>query len=444
VSIDALRARQEQLERERALLHMRASVVAAIAPGSVASLGSSAVLEAVDEALAQLVVAGLHLRDPDQVRALWITAARRRVIDEHRSAERKHRGAGPFEDAAHTGAAGDLPDLTEEARQRWRICEIFRVLSGDQRRWAEAWYDEVLSQSRGHGAQPRGLPEALDWTPAKTKSVSRRARMKMAQFINARTSGAVCDEQRARLDAFIMAGKHARELLHEEHYDAVLFHVAGCEDCWAAWRARRRELLGRGVAVLPLPLDAVVGAVQAFGSKLVGVAAGVHAQASPLLGRAGIGGAAAAGGGVATFGGKATAVCVGVMCAAAAGGEVAGVLPPIASGPHELTPRVKARVAAHPERRKVVAKAQSAVTHAAASAPASAPASADRAAHLRQKLKVRAAVVAPRKTFAARTARGSSAGEPAPTFSAAGSEPTPPPFGASPSRSTCEADGFGC
>jgi hypothetical protein len=118
--------------------------------------------------------------------------------------------------------------------------------------------------------------------------------------------------------------------LDGEHYEAVLFHVAGCEDCWAAWHTRRRALLGRCGAILAAPVEAVAVVAQGLEAKLAGLAHSVHAQGSALLARVGIGGAAAAGGGAATIGGKAAAVCVGVVCAATAGGELAGVLRPIA------------------------------------------------------------------------------------------------------------------
>ena len=83
---------------------------------------------------------------------------------------------------------------------------MLSVLRGDQRRWAEAWYDEVLSGSRPSGAQPRGLGDALGWSPSKTKSVSQRARKRMASFIDDRAKGVICDEQRILLDAYVTHG----------------------------------------------------------------------------------------------------------------------------------------------------------------------------------------------------------------------------------------------
>jgi hypothetical protein len=238
-------------------------------------------------------------------------------------------------DAAWAPAGGAWREpmrLTEDERQWWRIREILSVLHGDQRIWAEAWYDRVLSASRASGAQPRGLAEALGWSAAKTKSVSRRARMRMAAFIHDRVSGAVCDEQRGLMDALIVAGRQGRDSgLDEPCYEHVLTHVAGCEDCWAAWHARRRALLGRCRAVLVVPIDGLAVAAQTLAAKLFGLAVETHLRAQELPALVGIGGGAA-GGGAATIGVKATAVCVGLACAAT-GGELAGVLPVISLEP---------------------------------------------------------------------------------------------------------------
>jgi hypothetical protein len=272
--------------------------------------------------------------------------------------------------------------MTEDGRARWRIREILSVLRGDQRRWAEAWFDEVLS-SGARGGQPRGLHETLGWTRAKTKTVSRRARSKMVMFIEARTSGAVCRARRAQLDALILAGGHVAD----EQYAAVLFHVAGCEDCRAAWHARRGELLGRGPALALVPFDALAATVQTCGAKVAGVAASAHAQASTLLTRLGIGGAAAAGGGAVTLSGKTAAVCVGIACAAAAGGEVAVVLAPSAREPRLQTPvRAVPVDRAEPAAVRVVRRVTREI------APAAAP-----AAQARIKHQVRKVLAAPKE-----------------------------------------------
>jgi hypothetical protein len=217
------------------------------------------------------------------------------------------------------------------------VQEILSVLRGEQHKWAQAWHQEVLSGLLPAGAQPRGLPEALGWSSAKTEKTAQRARRKMAEFVTQRQAGLVCEERRSLLDTFIVAtterGAHTEEL-DQQRYAAVVFHLAGCDDCFAAWHTRRRSTFARPLAIVMLPLDAISGAAQAFAAKVAGATA---AAATSVLARFGIGGAAAAGGGVATIGAKATAVCVGVVCAATAGGEIAGVLPPIGSAPAPVT-----------------------------------------------------------------------------------------------------------
>ncbi len=423
MSVQARLEREQRFERERAVLHMRSAVVAALAQAYIGRVGSSAVFEAVDEALAQIVATGAHLGEPDEVKALWVTAARRRIIDEQRSAESKYRGAGAVDEAPGTladGAFAELDEMAEDGRARWRIREILSVLRGDQRRWAEAWFDEVLS-SGARGGQPRGLHETLGWTRPKTKTVSRRARSKMVKFIEARTSGAVCRARRAQLDALILADRHGREI-GDAPYAAVLFHVAGCDECRAAWHARRRTPLGRGPAIALVPFDAVAATVQTCGVKVAGFAASAHAQASTLLTRLGIGGAAAAGGGAATLGGKTAAVCVGVACAAAAGGEVAVVLAPGAREPRLPMP-VRAVPVERAERVPVIAVRR--VTREIA--PAAAP-----VAQARVKQQVRKALAAPKAAVARATPGDLPAGGGAPAPASAPRTAVPAPPAASP------------
>jgi DNA-directed RNA polymerase specialized sigma24 family protein len=461
LSVRAQRERHQQLQREREVLRMRESVVSAIAPAHLPRVGSSAIFEAVDEALAQIVAAGDHLREPDEVKALWITYARRRVIDGQRSAEFKHRADEQIDGAAQAQPDGsdELLRLTEDARQWWRIREILSVLHGDQRRWAEAWYDHVLSASRESGAQPRGLPDVLGWTPSKTKSVSRRARLKMAAFIDDRARGAVCDEKRTLLDAFVMAGRAGSGgELDDERYQAVLFHVAGCENCWADWHCRRRALLGRCGAILAVPADAVAMSAQALEAKLIGLAHGLHGAAYSMMTRLGIGGAAAAGGGAATLAGKATAVCVGVVCAATAGGELVGVLPPIARQPTRVSPVKAAEI--KKDASASSATRQAPATHVTRPIPIPTPvaqtSTATAKSTLREVAKKRAIpkTFVPRSTLdpepASATESGSNptpAGSASPTFSAVESPPPPPPPPPPPSSSTqpiCTPGSLGC
>jgi hypothetical protein len=457
LSVRAQRERHEQLKRERAVLRMRESVVSAITPAYLRRVGSSAIFEAVDEALAQIVAAGDHLREPEEVKALWITYARRRVIDGERSAEFKHRADESVDDATQAPAdsSDELLRLTDDARQWWRIREILSVLRGDQRRWAEAWYDHVLSASRESGAQPRGLPDVLGWTPSKTKSVSRRARLKMAAFIDDRARGAVCDEKRALLDAFVMAGRAGSGgHLDDERYQAVLFHVAGCENCWADWHCRRRALLGRCGAVLAVPADAVASGAQTLEAKLIGLAHGIHGAAYSMMTRLGISGAAAAGGGAATLGAKATAVCVGVVCAATAGGELAGVLPPIAQQPARESPAKAPEVRKDASGPSSTPQAPRHVTRPTLPPVAQTTTTATTAkTTLREVTKKRVIpkTFVPRSTLDPGTGSGSGstpAGSASATFSAQPptppAAPPPPPAGSGFSQPTCTPGSLGC
>jgi hypothetical protein len=352
MSVLARRGRDEQFARERELVAMRDAVVRATT-AAVPAAGSSATLEAVDEALAQLVAADAHLADPVQVKAMWVKYARCRLLDEHGSADAKRRDATSVDE--HTQALavsdpGDPDEVLEDDRQSWRVREILSVLHGEQRKWAEAWYREVLSALPA-GAQPRGLPDALGWTTAKTEKTSQRARRTMGAFVTRRQNGEICVEQRALLDGFVAASSgELSDLLEHDRFEAIVFHVAGCDDCFATWHSRRRTL-SRPLAMVMLPVDAIATAAYAFAAK---VAAITTSAVTSVLGRLGIGGAAAAGGSAATIGGKTAAVCVGVVCAATAGGELAGVVPPLLPDPAPQTrerdePRARAQGPAEPK-----------------------------------------------------------------------------------------------
>lgn len=415
MSVLARRNDDAEFRRERALIAMRDVVVAATT-NSMPTAGSSATLEAVDEALAQLVATRQHLGDTDEVKALWITYARRRLIDEHRSAEAKHRDAITVDEHAHAlavAAPAENGEPTDERRAHWRVREILSVLHGEQRKWAQAWYREVLALPAG--AQPRGLPDVLGWSTAKTHKTSQRARRKMAAFITERQSGVLCAEQRTLLDAFIAASEPNRgrsEALDDQRCEALVFHVAGCEDCWELWDARRRSLRARCHAIVLLPLDALSAAGHALADRLATAAVGAHSATQALLGRLGLGGAGAAalGGSAATISTKTAAVCVGVVCAATAGGEIAGVLPAL----HERTPKRQDATTAKPK--KAIAPAQpqtqtSALRNAApttASPLRSAAPSTARRTRPQARTTTTLAPVVPGDLPAARTARSSS------------------------------------
>jgi hypothetical protein len=321
VSALARRGRDRQFERDRAIVEMRGRVLALVGGkhGRAYFAGSSAVEEAVGAALIELTESGkLHAGDVDDVFWLWIDVARKRLFDHYRSAEERHRALSTVHDLDGVlGSDIDMGGLSEQTRRSWRVKEMLSVLRGDERRWAEVYYDAILDLEPG--AQPRGLHKELAWTPDETENVAKRARRRMLKLVKQRAAGVICTQRRSRLDAFIAQAREGRaiaEIRTAEGYDDVLVHIAGCEECWLAWHERRRVF---APVILAFPAQILAGWWQALSDKFGGVGA-----------RVGIGGATAGGGAAATIGAK-TAVCVGVACVAAVGttAELTGVLPPL-------------------------------------------------------------------------------------------------------------------
>ena len=360
MNLQARRERDNEAERDRALLQMRETVISAMP--QLASLGSAPVAEAVDEALEQMRAAGKHLAGkPQDAKRLWIFCARRRLIDRHRSAETRHRERAPVDEHTQALALGgvanlDLGDLSEDDPDWWRTLEILDVLPGDQGLWGKAWFAQL---DAGH-TQPRGLAEELGWSRSYTEKVAQRAKAKMEAFLSRRAAGSVCDARQAVLDSFILtsAGRTEEAGVHklsDERFRAVLIHLMGCTDCRTAWKTRRPNLLARYSAILVFPLNHVAAALAALREKLRGLGSHAERATLSLYQRLGIGGGAsatAAGGGVATFGTKAAALCGAAVCAV--GGGTAAVVTEI---PSLLTPPVKA----HHQAQHHAAKAASAL-----------------------------------------------------------------------------------
>lgn len=307
-------------ERVRELMALRGGVIAAVGAGDVQRrVGSGGVEDAVDVALTEMLAQGLHVGDITAVRYLWVKRAGQRVIDELRSAAVRYRAAVSVDDGDGSTAFRTVEDVAEtsiHALETWQIREMLDVLRGDQRRWAEAYYDAIVSGGVKLGTQPRGLHLQLGWTMGKTNKVAQRARVKMITFASRRASGEVCADIRGLLDAFVAATSRRRgdaaSELDDDRFAEVLFHVAGCDDCRVVLRERRRRVPALG---------AVFGPVASVWHALGDAAAGLAA-------RLGVGGGAAAGGAAVTIGAK-TAACVTVVCIAAGGtvAEVTGVLP---------------------------------------------------------------------------------------------------------------------
>ena len=422
----AQRRRDEQLDHERALVAMRDAVIAAVggSRGRQHRFGSAAIEDAVDEALAQMVRRDAHHGDLEHAKATWIGWAQRRLIDDGRSAETRHRAPVAIDTTTDAVGPGIVDvDVSELSVDAWQIRELFSVLRGDQLLWAEAYYDAIAA---GKGPHPRGLYKVLGWSQSKTNKTAHRAQAKMVAFAERRASGAVCEEKRALLDAFIAATGGRRRTaapltdLGHDGFEQLLFHMAGCADCQVAFRARRRALASRG-AILTFPLDALAGAWHILGEKLAGAAA-----------RLGLGGGAAATGGTAaaTIGAKTTAtVCVGVLCAAGATGELAGVLPPLLPADHPPPKTIKAAQTPRPApaspTTRIARAAVQRVTQPPAPPPPPPPAA------KRHRRAAAAATSSPtstsRSSAAATTTRSSSRATPGDLPPAASTPPPPPP-----------------
>ncbi len=320
---DRQRRRDEQ--QQRALVAMQDAVLAAVGAKFPAHGPDSTVVgEGVAEALCQLVLAGEYHGSLDQARKRWILYAERRVIDALRRAEEKRRESDPVEDHEKVltklavSASGELAGISEAD---WRLHEVFSRFHGDARRWLEAWVDRVIDDH----PQPQGLDQELGLSQKRTEWISRDTRAKILAFTERRASGAVCQERQALLDPFILAtaGRPvSRAGLDDERFLQVLVHIAGCEDCRAAWHSRRRQLLGRCLGILTLPFGHAAAAAAALRAKLTGLFGTAHSASHSVRQRLGFGGGGAVvtGSGAATISGKAAALCGAAVCAAGAGG----------------------------------------------------------------------------------------------------------------------------
>jgi hypothetical protein len=171
--VSALESRSgvEALRPEQAVVAMRPLVTSVVAKKA---RHRSLVEDAVSEALTQMIAAGEHVGDPDEVRERWILYAKRRMMDEQESAEYRRRDPDPLDEhalALSASVSGDLGQATERDRAEWRTREQLNELDGDDRAWAEAWFDELLSGSLRAGAQPRGLARRFGWDTTRANRV---------------------------------------------------------------------------------------------------------------------------------------------------------------------------------------------------------------------------------------------------------------------------------
>jgi hypothetical protein len=382
MSVLARRAREQDDARRRALLGAGDSVIAAVTE-EMPHVGSLAVEEAVETALAQILKKGAHRCDLEVATRWWIGWAKLRMIDGRRLSASRDRDPIPVDEHPAALAHSILEDpfaLDGEGLDAVGLQEMLSSLSGRQREWADGLFG-LLRQPAVDGVPAAKLHEVLGWSPEKTRKTGQRARQTIKAFIEDRASGAICSRRQAVLDAFIMATEpsyRAATLVDVDvncrQFQAVVVHLAGCPECQAVWSRRRATLLARCASVALLPVDAFTAAAQAFAGKLAGALSGAQNAALSVLARLGVGGGAAAAGGSALTG-KTAAVCVGVVCAAGAGtAELTGVLPPIAPDRTPVTRQHAKRPAPPAKRAPARSGVRSAVTAAVAPAPAPPPA----------------------------------------------------------------------
>ena len=346
MSVLARRHREQEEARHRALLGLRDSVIAAVTR-QAPEVGSVAIEEAVEAALARVLEEGAHRCGPALVRNWWIKWARESLFAQGRGPAFRQRDRVPVDQhprALALGARDDALEFLEDDLTTTLVREILAALRGPQREWAQALFAQLLREGDGDGeGEPLpGLGDVLGWSAEKTKKTGQRACATMTAFINDRATGKVCSRRQAVLSTYITATEgHAGAQpgdADRRKFEAVASHLAGCPECYVAWRRRRSTLLERCGALIMVPLDSLAAAGQA----LAGLFSGAQNATLSLLARLGLGsGAAAAGGSAAAISTKTAAVCVGLVCAAGAGvGEITGVLPPI-SAPKTKTVPVK-------------------------------------------------------------------------------------------------------
>ncbi len=301
------------------------------------AIGSAAVEAAVDQAWMEIYEWECRY-DAGSVERHWERLAYLRAQNGIR--ERQSHPLCDVDALGETGALGDGGSgggiaAVEAARTEARVAEIVRQVGGDGRRWLEATLDDP-------GVSPRLLAQRLGWAPEKLKSVARRTRGHLLEFLRARASGAICERRQAVMDAFAathLAQQHdqapgvagTREpswLLGGERYEQVALHIAGCEECEQAWRTAERRLLRvRHALFLPLGVTAKVAGAGALAlaaarhplGALGRLCAELRMRVGLGVGRATAGGAAGGAGTAGVLAGKGAAVCAGLVCAAGAG-----------------------------------------------------------------------------------------------------------------------------
>ncbi len=212
-------------------------------------------------------------------------------------------------------------------------------------------------------APPREIARILGWDREKLKSVSRRTRGSLREFVRARESGVICERRRSMMGAFAVTRIarldperavrfSGRAMLGSERYEQVALHIAGCEECEREWHRTQSRLLRPRLALFPFGL---VGKFAAGGMSAIatarrtvnGLLGDLRLRLGSSVGRAGAGGAAGTAGTAGALAGKGAAVCVGVLCAASAGTAALVGLPAAVLAPHSGVHHYHATIGAH-------------------------------------------------------------------------------------------------
>jgi hypothetical protein len=321
-----------EVELARAWVECRGRVLRTITR-RFPTAGSAAVEAAVDQAWMELYEKG-NDGEVSSLQGRWEGLAYLRALNGVRARRRHPVSPVPVEDLPepHTLSEESVTVAAIElARSDARVEEIIRHVGGDSRRWLEAVLDTPT-------APPRELAVRLRWAPEKLKSVARRTRPHLLEFLRARSSGVICERRQAVIDAFAathltqqnhQAAKGLRNfrMLGSGRYEQVALHIAGCEECERAWRQAQHRLLRPRLVVIPI---GVYGKLAAAGESAFAAGRRVLGRLDRLLcdlrmrvgssaGRATAGGAAGTAGTAGALAGKGAAVCVSVLCATGVG-----------------------------------------------------------------------------------------------------------------------------
>ncbi len=332
--------RGDRADLARAWIECRAEVLCATTR-SFPTVGSANIEVAVDRAWAELYEEG-RSGPPDGLPARWKALAYLRALNGVRERRRHPISCTPVEELAKNAAVVDRAVQGSEAlRAEARAQEIVGQVSGDARRWLEAVFEAPA-------APPRELAQTLGWEPEKLKSVARRTRPRLREFVSARATGLVCERRQAVMDAFaathlerrdpVLAVRlQERQMLSSEFYEQVALHIAGCEECERAWRGAQSRLLRGHLVFIPVALAgrlAAAGAsVAASGRRALGrldrLLSDLRLRVGSSMGRATAGGAAGTAGTAGALAGKGAAVCAGLLCASSVGAALVALPPGI-------------------------------------------------------------------------------------------------------------------